>query len=230
MNITSFDSEAWQAIGLTLRLALSTTLILLLLVTPMAWWLSRTSSWTRMALSSFLTLPLVLPPSVIGFYLLISMGPNGWLGALCRGLGWGQLSFTFSGLVIGSVIYSLPFALQPIQNAFESLDPRNLEMAYTLKATPWDAFFSVTLPNIKPALWTAAILSFAHTIGEFGVVLMIGGNIPGQTQVISTQIYNDVESMRYFEAHRLALMMVCFSFLILLGLRFLSRPPKGVNS
>jgi molybdate transport system permease protein len=229
MNIELFDHQAWLAILLTLRLALTTTTILLLLVTPMAWWLSQTPSWPRMTLSTVLTLPLVLPPSVIGFYLLISMGPNGWLGILSQSMGLGQLSFTFSGLVIGSVIYSLPFALQPIQNAFESLDPRNLEMAYTLKARPLDAFLNVIIPNIKPALWSAAILSFAHTIGEFGIVLMIGGNIPGQTQVVSTQIFNDVESMRYPQAHGLALLMVCFSFLTLLSLKFFGHRAQQVK-
>jgi molybdate transport system permease protein len=230
MNTELFDTQAWTAIGLTLRLAVMTTAILLLLVTPLAWWLSRVPSWPRVALSSLLTLPLVLPPSVIGFYLLVSMGPNGWLGMISNSLGFGQLSFTFSGLLIGSVIYSLPFALQPIQNAFESLDPRNLEMAYTLKAPPLDAFFSVIIPNIKPALWSAAILSFAHTIGEFGIVLMIGGNIPGQTQVVSTQIFNDVESMRYPQAHSLALLMVCFSFLTLLSLKFFGHRAKQVST
>lgn len=226
MNTELLEPQAWQAIALTLRLALTSTAVLLLLMTPLAWWLSRRASWPRLALSSMLTLPLVLPPSVIGFYLLISMGPNGWLGMLSQQLGLGQLSFTFSGLVVGSVIYSLPFVLQPLQNAFESFDARNLEMAYTLQATPLDAFFTVVLPNIKSALWTAAILSFAHTIGEFGIVLMIGGNIPGQTQVVSTRIYNLVESMLYPQAHVLSLMMVCFSFLVLLSLKLLGHQGK----
>ncbi len=225
-----FDTQSLQAIAVTLKLAFMTSAILLVLVTPLAWWLSRSASWPRVALSALLTLPLVLPPSVIGFYLLLSMGPNGWLGVLSNSLGLGQLSFTFSGLVIGSVIYSLPFALQPIQNAFESLDPRHMEMAYTLRARPLDAFFSVIIPNIKPALWSAAILSFAHTIGEFGIVLMIGGNIPGQTQVVSTQIYNDVESMHYPQAHGLALLMVCFSFLTLLSLKFFGHRAQQVTS
>jgi molybdate transport system permease protein len=180
------DPETLQAIWLTLQLASLTTLALLLLATPLAWWLSQTSSRWRAPIGAVVTLPLVLPPSVLGFYLLVLMGPQGPLGQWTQAMGWGVLSFSFTGLLIGSVIFSLPFAVQPIQHAFEALGPRPMEVAATLRASPIDAFFSVALPQAKSGLVTAAILSFAHTVGEFGVVLMIGGNIPGQTRVVST--------------------------------------------
>ena len=215
--------EAWAAIVLTLELAGSATLILLLLATPLAWWLSQTASRWRAPVSALVTLPLVLPPTVLGFYLLVVMGPQGPLGQLTQALGWGVLSFTFTGLLIGSVIFSLPFAVQPIQHAFESIGARPMEVALTLRASPVDAFFTVALPLARPGLVTAAILSFAHTVGEFGVVLMIGGNIPGKTRVVSTQIYGHVEAMEYAQAHWLAGGMVVFSFAVLLALSMMRK-------
>ena len=215
--------EAWEAIYLTLELAAFATLILLILATPLAWWLSQTQSKWRAPISALATLPLVLPPSVLGFYLLVAMGPHGPLGQLTQAFGWGVLSFTFTGLLIGSVIFSLPFAVQPIQNAFESLGVRPMEVAFTLRARPIDAFFSVALPLARPGLITAAILSFSHTVGEFGVVLMIGGNIPGKTRLVSTQIYGHVEAMEYAQAHWLAGGMLVFSFTVLLGLSMIRK-------
>lgn len=218
-----FSPDAWPAIALTLKLASLTTLLLLVLVTPLAWWLAHTRSRWRAPLNALLTLPLVLPPTVLGFYLLVLLGPQGWLGRLTQALGWGPLSFTFTGLLIGSLVGSLPFALQPIQAAFAAIGPRPLEVAATLRARPLDAFIHVALPLARPGLLTAGILSFAHTVGEFGVVLMIGGNIPGQTRVVSTEIYRHVEAMEYTEAHLLAAAMVLFSFVVLLGLNRLQR-------
>ena len=217
------NRDALDAIGLTLALATSTTLILLALATPLAWWLSQTQSRWRAPIGALATLPLVLPPSVLGFYLLVAMGPQGPLGQLTQAMGWGVLSFTFTGLLIGSVVFSLPFAVQPVQHAFESMGSRPLEVAYTLRASPIDAFFSVALPLARPGLITAAILSFSHTVGEFGVVLMIGGNIPGKTRVVSTQIYGHVEAMEYAQAHWLAGGMLVFSFAVLLGLSMLRK-------
>jgi molybdate transport system permease protein len=208
--------QAWQAIGLTLELAFVTTVILLVLATPLAWWLSQTASRWRHVVSAMVTLPLVLPPTVLGFYLLVLLGPHGWVGALTQWLGVGLLSFTFTGLVIGSVIFSLPFAVQPMQYAFEAIGKRPLEVAATLRARPLDSFFAVALPQAKGGIVTAAVLTFAHTVGEFGVVLMIGGNIPGQTRVVSTQIFGYVEAMQYTQAHWLAGGMVVFSFAVLL--------------
>jgi len=212
------SAQGWQAIGLTLELAAVTTVILLLLSTPLAWWLSQTQSRWRSVIGAMVTLPLVLPPTVLGFYLLVLLGPEGWVGMLTQWLGLGLLSFTFTGLVIGSVIFSLPFAVQPIQHAFEAIGRRPLEVAATLRARPLDAFLSVALPQAKPGIFTATVLTFAHTVGEFGVVLMIGGNIPGQTRVVSTQIFGYVEAMQYTEAHWLAAGMVVFSFAVLLML------------
>lgn len=223
-----FDEYAWQAIRLTLELATLTTVLLLLIATPLAWWLSQTRSRWRAPVSAVVTLPLVLPPTVLGFYLLVLMGPEGPLGQLTQSLGWGTLSFTFTGLLIGSIIFSLPFAVQPILHAFESIGARPLEAAATLRASPLDAFFSVALPLARPGLLTAAILSFAHTVGEFGVVLMIGGNIPGKTRVVSTQIYGHVEAMEYAQAHWLAGGMVVFSFVVLLCLSLLRRHGASV--
>jgi molybdate transport system permease protein len=225
MNTMDFplNGDALDAIGLTLALATSTTLILLVLATPLAWWLSQTQSRWRAPIGALATLPLVLPPSVLGFYLLVAMGPQGPLGQLTQAMGWGVLSFTFTGLLIGSVIFSLPFAVQPVQHAFESMGSRPLEVAYTLRASPIDAFFTVALPLARPGLITAAILSFSHTVGEFGVVLMIGGNIPGKTRVVSTQIYGHVEAMEYAQAHWLAGGMLVFSFAVLLGLSMLRK-------
>ena len=222
------DHHARQAVWLPLELATLTTVVLLVVATPLAWWLSQTRSRWRAPISAVVTLPLVLPPTVLGFYLLVLMGPQGPLGQLTLALGWGTLSFTFTGLLIGSVIFSLPFAVQPIQHAFESIGARPLEAAATLRASPLDAFFSVALPLARPGLLTAAILSFAHTVGEFGVVLMIGGNIPGKTRVVSTQIYGHVEAMEYAQAHWLAGGMVVFSFVVLLCLSLLKRNGASV--
>jgi molybdate transport system permease protein len=217
------EKEALQAIWLTIELAASTTALLLLIATPLAWWLAWTSSRWRVPVSAVVTMPLVLPPSVLGFYLLVALGPEGPIGRLTGALGLGVLSFTFTGLLIGSVVYSLPFAVQPMQHAFEAMGRRPLEVAATLGASPIDAFFSVALPQARGGILTAAILSFAHTVGEFGVVLMIGGNIPGQTRVVSTQIYGYVEAMEYASAHWLAGGMLLFSFAVLLALAGLRR-------
>ena len=220
--------EAMQAIFLTLKLASLTTLLLLLIATPLAWWLSQTRSRWRAPVSAVVTLPLVLPPTVLGFYILIVLGPQGWFGQLTQSLGLGVLSFSFAGLLIGSIIFSLPFAVQPIQYAFEAIGKRPMEVAATLRASPLDAFFTVALPLAKPGLFTATVLSFAHTVGEFGVVLMIGGNIPGKTQVVSTQIYGHVEAMEYAQAHWLAAGMVVFSFVVLIALSRLKRRSERV--
>ena len=211
------DSDL-QAIGLTLQVAALTTVILLLLGTPLAWWLARTKSWVKTPIAALVSLPLVLPPSVLGFYLLVTMGPHGPLGQWTQALGLGVLPFTFAGLVVASSFYSLPFMVQPIQNAFEAMGTRPLEVAASLRASPLDAFFSVVVPLCKPGFVTGAIMCFAHTVGEFGVVLMVGGNIPGVTRVVSVQIYDHVEAMEYSDAHRLAAVMLGFSFVVLLAL------------
>lgn len=215
MSLTSAD---FAAIWLTLKLASLTTAILLVVGTPIALWLSRSRSWLRGPIGAIVALPLVLPPTVIGFYLLLAMGPNGFLGHFTQWLGLGTLTFSFTGLVIGSVIYSMPFVVQPLQNAFSAIGTRPLEVAATLRANPWDTFFSVILPLARPGFVTAAILGFAHTVGEFGVVLMIGGNIPDKTRVVSVQIYDHVEAMEYAQAHWLAGAMLVFSFVVLLVL------------
>jgi molybdate transport system permease protein len=220
--------EAWPAIRLTLELAGATTVLLLLLAAPLAWWLARTSSPWRVPVSALVTMPLVLPPSVLGFYLLVALGPDGPLGRLTQALGLGVLSFTFTGLLVGSIMYSLPFAVQPMQHAFETMGRRPWEVAATLRASPLDAFFSVALPQARSGILTAAVLSFAHTVGEFGVVLMIGGNIPGSTRVVSTQIYGYVEAMEYANAHWLAGGMLLFSFAVLLALASLRRSDTRV--
>jgi molybdate transport system permease protein len=208
----------WQAVVLTLELAAIVTLILFVLGTPVAWWLARTQSKWKAPIGAVVALPLVLPPSVLGFYLLLAMGPNGWMGQLTEAMGIGLLPFTFWGLVVASVFYSLPFMVQPLQTAFESLGERTLEAAATLRASPLDRFFSVAAPIALPGFMTAGILSFAHTVGEFGVVLMIGGNIPGETRVASVQIFDHVEALQYGEAHNLAAVLLVFSFLVLLTL------------
>ena len=206
------------AVWLTLRLAIVVTVILLIVGTPMAWWLARTRCRCKALVGAVVALPLVLPPTVLGFYLLIFLGPHGPVGQFTQSLGWGVLPFTFAGLVVASVLYSMPFVVQPLQQAFEAIGPRPLEVAATLRAGPWDAFFTVVLPLAKPGFITAAILGFAHTVGEFGVVRMIGGNIPEKTRVGSVQIYDHVEAMEYAEAHVLAGGMLLFSFLVLLAL------------
>ncbi len=221
------SGDSGQAILLTLQLAAVTTFILLLIATPLAWWLARTPSRWRGVIIALVTLPLVLPPTVLGFYILISLGPDGWVGQVTQSLGLGLLSFSFTGLVVGSVIFSLPFAVYPILYAFEMLGRRPLEVAATLRAKPLDAFFSVSLPLARPGLLTAAVLTFAHTVGEFGVVLMIGGDIPGETRVVATQIFGYVEAMEYEAAHRLAALMVVFSFVMLLVLTRLRKRAGG---
>jgi molybdate transport system permease protein len=213
----------WQAIWLTLKLATITTLVLMALVTPLGWWLAQTRSRWKQPLAALFALPLVLPPTVLGFYLLVLMGPNGPVGQFTQWLGIGLLPFTFAGLVVASTLYSLPFALQPVQTAFESIGPRPLEVAATLRASPWDCARHVVLPLARNGLLSAAVLAFAHTIGEFGVVLMIGGNIPGATQVLSVAIFNHVEALEYTEAHWLAGGMVVFSFVVLFGLYSVNR-------
>jgi molybdate transport system permease protein len=216
--MTPLDPSDLQAVWLTLKLASVTTLLLLFIATPLAWWLAHSRRWYKGIVSALVALPLVLPPTVLGFYLLIMMGPQGPIGELTKVLHLGTLPFTFTGLVIGSVLFSLPFAVQPIQNAFESIGKRPLEVAATLRASAWDRFVSVALPLARPGFLTAIILAFAHTVGEFGVVLMLGGNIPGETQVLSVAIYGHVEAMEYGAAHVLAGGMVLFSFIVLLGL------------
>lgn len=216
MDLPHLDDASLSAIWLTLKLASVTTLLLLLIGTPIAWWLARTRSPLKGPIGAVVALPLVLPPSVLGFYLLVAMGPNGPVGQVTQSLGLGVLPFTFAGLVVGSVFYSMPFVVQPLQNAFEAIGERPLEAAATLRASPLDTFFSVVLPLARPGFITASILGFAHTVGEFGVVLMIGGNIPERTRVLSVQIYDHVEAMEYAQAHWLAGGMLLFSFLVLL--------------
>ncbi|MGD2116986.1 MAG: molybdate ABC transporter permease subunit [Chromatiales bacterium] len=211
------------ALGVTLKLASISTLILLLLGTPLAWWLAHSRWRFRFMLEALIALPLVLPPTVLGFYLLIALSPNGPLGGLLQSLGGQSLAFTFTGLVIGSVFYSLPFVVQPLQNAFAAIGQRPLEVAASLRASPLDAFFTVAVPLARPAFFTAAVLGFAHTVGEFGVVLMIGGNIPGETQVLSIAIYDHVESLQYTQAHWLSGGLLLLSFVLLMAVYALNR-------
>lgn len=220
MMLTPSD---WQAIALTLRVAGLTTLLLLVLGVPLAWWLARTRSWWRHPVGALVTLPFVLPPSVLGFYLLVAMGPDGPVGQWTLSLGLGLLTFSFSGLVIASVFYSLPFMVQPVLTAMQQLGERPIEVAATLRASPVDRFFTVVLPLCKPGLITGTVMSFAHTVGEFGVVLMVGGNIPGVTRVVSVQIYDHVEALEYADAHRLAAVMLVFAFAVLLALQWVNR-------
>lgn len=205
----------WQAVLLTVKLAGVTTVLLLFLGTPLAWWLARSPHWWKEVVGAVVALPLVLPPTVLGFYLLILMGPDGWLGQLTHALGVGGLAFSFGGLVIGSVLFSLPFMVQPLRTAFESLGDRPLEVAATLGASPLDTFFTVVVPLCWSGFLSGIVLTFAHTVGEFGVILMIGGNIPGETRVLSVAIYDHVESLAWAEAHRLSALMVLFSFMVL---------------
>ncbi|ARU56851.1 molybdate ABC transporter inner membrane subunit [Oleiphilus messinensis] len=207
-----------DTIGLTLRLAFTVTLLLLIIGTPIAWWLARSNSWWKGPVSAIVALPLVLPPTVIGFYLLIAMSPDGVIGQITSFMGLGTLPFTFWGLVTGSIFYSLPFVVQPIQNSIEAMGNRPLEVAATLRAGPWDRFFTVVVPMAKSGFLTASILGFAHTVGEFGMVLMIGGNIPGETRLVSVQIYDYVETIDYESAHKLSAIMLLFSFTVLLVL------------
>jgi molybdate transport system permease protein len=221
-------ADDWGAIWLTLKLASTVTVLLIVLGTPVAWWLARTRSRLKSVVGAVVALPLVLPPSVLGFYLLVTMGPHGPIGRLTESLGLGLLPFTFAGLVIGSLIYSMPFVIQPLQNAFEAIGKRPLEVAATLRASPLDTFFSVVVPLSKPGFISAATLGFAHTIGEFGVVLMIGGNIPAQTRVVSVQIYGHVEALEYAQAHWLAGGMLLFSFIALLLLYAFKPDQRGI--
>ncbi len=216
--MTTLDPADLQSVWLTLKLASVTTCLLLLIATPLAWWLAHSRKWYKGPVAAVVALPLVLPPTVLGFYLLLVMGPHGVVGELTTSLGLGRLPFTFYGLVVGSVLFSMPFAVQPIQNAFEAIGRRPLEVAATLRASALDRFLSVALPLARPGILTAVILAFAHTVGEFGVVLMLGGNIDGETRVLSVAIYSHVEAMEYGAAHVLSGGMVLFSFLVLLGL------------
>jgi molybdate transport system permease protein len=204
------------ALFVTLKLASISTIVLILIGTPIAWWLSHTHWRYKYFVEAIIALPLILPPTVLGFYLLISLGPNGPIGGLSSTLGEESLAFTFTGLVIGSVVYSMPFVIQPLQNAFSAIGQRPLEVAATLGASPIDRFFSVAIPMARPGFITASVLGFAHTLGEFGVVLMIGGNIPGSTQVISISIYDHVEALEYTQAHALSASLLLFSFVLLL--------------
>jgi molybdate transport system permease protein len=224
MPLSAFD---FAPVWLTLRLAAITTLLLLMVGTPLAWWLARSKSWLKGPIGAAVALPLVLPPTVLGFYLLVALGPQGPIGHVTQALGLGTLPFTFAGLVVGSTLYSLPFVVQPIQNAFEALGERPLEVAATLRASPWDRLFTVAVPLARPGFVTAVILGFAHTVGEFGVVLMIGGNIPSVTQVLSVAIYDHVEALEYTRAHWLAGGMLLFSFLVLLALYGPGRRGRG---
>lgn len=208
----------WEPVWLTLRLASLTTLVLLFIATPMAWWLARTRHWSRQPVSAIVALPLVLPPTVLGFYLLLVMGPEGWIGRLTENLGLGLLPFSFWGLVVASVVYSLPFAVHPLQNAFGEVRESLLEAAATLGASPAERFWRVALPLARNGFVSAGVLTFAHTVGEFGVILMIGGNIPGETRVLSVAIYDHVESLEYAQAHWLSAGLVVFSFLVLVTL------------
>ena len=216
-------AELWSPIRLTLELATVTTLVLLIIGTPIAWWLARSKSRWKEAVAAVVALPLVLPPTVLGFYLLILLGPEGPGGWIAGLFGGRTLAFTFEGLVIGSVFYSMPFVVQPIRNAFEAFGERPLEVAATLRASPWDRFWSVALPLARPGLLTGAVLGFAHTVGEFGVILMIGGNIPGETRVLSIAVYDYVETLQWTKAHILAGGLLAFSFLVILTMMLLDR-------
>ena len=222
-----FSDDDMAAIWLTIKLASTVTILLLIIGTPIAWWLARTRSWLKGPIAAIVALPLVLPPTVLGFYLLIAMGPNGVIGEMTQVLGFGSLAFTFWGLVVGSVFYSMPFVVQPIQNAMEALGDRPLEAAATLRAGPLDRFFNIVIPLAKPGFITATVLGFAHTVGEFGVVLMIGGSIPDETRVVSVQMYDHVEALEYTQAHALAGGMIAFAFLILLALYWVQRHQRS---
>ena len=217
------------ALWLTLKLASVVTILLLLIGTPLAWGLARAQGAWKRPVAAVVALPLVLPPTVLGFYLLIAFGPNGPLGQLTQTLGLGLLPFTFEGLVVASMLYSLPFVVQPLQNAFEAIDERTLEAAATLRAGPLDRFFSVVVPLARPGFLTGTVLGFVHTVGEFGVVLMIGGSIPGQTRVVSVQIYDHVEAFDYAQAHSLAAVLLVFSFVVLLALYWFNPRVRGLR-
>jgi molybdate transport system permease protein len=224
MNLSELDLSS---VLLTLKLAGVTVLILLLIGTPIAWWLAHTRSRLKGPIGAVVALPLVLPPTVLGFYLLVLLGPQGPVGKFTQALGLGVLPFTFAGLVIASVLYSMPFVVQPLQNAFEAIGPRPLEVAASLRAGPWDRFLSVAVPLARPGFVTAAVLGFAHTVGEFGLVLMMGGNIPGKTRVVSVDIYNHVEALEYAQAHWLAGGLLVVAFLVLLALYTFNAKPRS---
>ena len=219
--------DAFVAVRLTAELAALTTVLLLIVGSPIAWWLARTRSPAKPLLASLVAMPLVLPPSVLGFYLLLLMGPHGSVGQVTQSLGLGRLPFTFAGLVVASVLYSMPFVVQPLQQAFEAISERVFEAAATLRAGPWDRFFTIALPLARPGLVTASVLGFAHTVGEFGVVLMIGGNIPDKTRVLSVAVYDHVEASEFADAHRLAAGMVVFALVVLVTLYVVNRPARG---
>ncbi len=222
-------AELWPPVRLTLQLASVTTVLLLVVATPIAWWLARSQARWKEAVAAVVALPLVLPPTVLGFYLLILLGPDGpggWIAGLAGGR---SLAFTFEGLVIGSIIYSMPFVVQPIRNAFEAVGDRPLEVAATLRASPWDAFWTVAVPLARPGFLTGAVLGFAHTVGEFGVILMIGGNIPGETRVLSIAVYDYVETLRWAEAHILAGGLLVFSFAVILTMMLVDRRIRRVQ-
>lgn len=221
-NIT-LSQELWSPIRLTIELAAITTIMLLVIGTPIAWWLAWSKSRWKEVVATLVALPLVLPPTVLGFYILLALGPNGLGGWFGPWVGLRTFAFTFEGLVAGSVLYSMPFVVQPIRNSFEAIGARPLEVAATLRASPWDSFFSVALPLAIPGILTGAVLGFAHTVGEFGVILMIGGNIPGETKVLSIAIYDFVETLRWREAHILSAGMLVFSFLVILTVSLLAR-------
>jgi molybdate transport system permease protein len=228
--MSDLPPDLWQSVWLTIELAAVTTVILLVIGTPLAWWLAHSKVWWTEAVATVIALPLVLPPTVLGFYLLVTLGPNGpggWIASL-----WGgrTLAFTFEGLVIGSVIYSLPFVVQPIRNAFAAIGGRPLEVAATLRASPRRAFWTVAVPQARPGFMTGAVLGFAHTVGEFGLVLMIGGNIPGQTKVLSVAIFDYVEASRWREANILAGGMVVFAFAVILTMMLIEKRSAGVRS
>ncbi|OOZ76261.1 molybdenum ABC transporter permease subunit [Solemya velum gill symbiont] len=213
----------WQTVWLTVKLASVTTLTLLIIGTPLAWWLARSNAWWKEVVGSIVALPLVLPPTVLGFYLLMLLGPEGPLGNLTTTLGLGTLPFTFAGLVVGSVIYSMPFVVQPIRNAFESIGKRPMDVAATLGASPLESFFSVAVPLARRGFLTGSVLGFAHTVGEFGVVLMIGGNIPGETRVLSVAIYDHVEALEWGQAHMMAAGLLAFAFITLVLMYMIDR-------
>ena len=222
-EVDGLSPDIWQPVRLTIELATLTTLVLLVIGTPIAWWLARSGAWWKEAVATVVALPLVLPPTVLGFYLLVALGPQGIGGALAPLWGRRTLAFTFEGLVIGSVLYSMPFVVQPIRNAFRAVGDRPLEVAATLRASPVRAFWTVAVPLAAPGFLTAAVLGFAHTVGEFGVVLMIGGNIPGETKVLSVAIYDYVEALQWREASLLSGGMALFAFTVILMMTLLEK-------
>ena len=219
----NLTANIWQPVRLSIELSAITTIALLVIGTPLAWWLARWRAWWKEAVAAIVAMPIVLPPTVLGFYLLVALGPNGPGGAIASLWGGRTLAFTFGGLVIASIFYSLPFVVQPIRNSFEAMGDRPMEVAATLRASPWSAFWRVALPLASPGILTGAVLGFAHTVGEFGVVLMIGGNIPGQTRVLSTAIFDYVENSQWREANILAGGMVIFAFIVILAMTMIEK-------